>query len=432
MALGNAVAAARAADVVVVGAGIAGLTAARALHAHGLDVHIVEAADDVGGRVRTDRVDGFRLDRGFHTLNTAYSEPRRWLDLAKLELRPVGRDVVVYAEGAQHRLDWDLAGVDGAQAALGSEPTPAAVGRPNDAARLREMLTRLGSMSTDSILGGPDLQAYTALRSRGLSPRVIERLLLPLLTGFFLDPYLETSSRAMDLALRAFVRGREWLPAYGIAAVPAQVAAHLPADSIHLGLAATEIATNHVVTTSGPIATRATIVATDPRTAAGLLPGLTLPIMHGALALYFAAALSPLAEPLLVLDGESGQEAGRVVSSMVVSEAVPDFSPDDRALIVATAVRPAAPHRLDLVAAVRDRLGTLYGTDSSDWTHLATYEIPDAAPAMLAPLNPRRPVRIASGLYVCGDHRATSSLQGAMLSGRRAAKALIDDFGLRA
>lgn len=410
----------RQADVVVVGAGVAGLTAARHLVAAGLDVVVIEAADHVGGRVWTDVVDGFRLDRGFQVLNTAHPEPRRWLDLPALDPHPLNRGLVVQLDGQRYRLV-DPSG-DPVRA---FEHLPAALGSSRDGQRLTTMLQRLGTASIGRILGVPETGAASALRIRGLSDRVIEHVLRPLLAQLLLDPILEASSRAMDLALRGYVRGAWWLPGGGMMAIPEQLAAGLEPQTVYLGVAVTEASIGRVVTGEGVIRARATVVATDPLTAARLLPGLLNRRMQPATCIYHAAPAAPQTDSTLVLAGGHGL----AVSSVVVSQAVPSYSPDGRALICTTVLGRLGSDVDTLDKEIRRQLRLMYEVDAAGWDHVATYRIPAALPAMTPPHQVRRPVRIAHGLYVCGDHRATSSLQGAMVSGRRAARAVIEDIG---
>ena len=73
-------------DVAIVGAGLAGLTCAQDLTRAGLQCTVVEATDGVGGRVRTDAVDGFLLDRGFQILLSAYPQVKQRLDTAALDI----------------------------------------------------------------------------------------------------------------------------------------------------------------------------------------------------------------------------------------------------------------------------------------------------------------------------------------------------------
>ncbi len=175
------------------------------------------------------------------------------------------------------------------------------------------------------------------------------------------------------------------------------------------------------------------MVATGARDAEALLPGLRVPDFHPVTVLHHSAAEAPLRDPLLILDAE---RRGPVAHSYVASAVDPSRAPAGRALVTSTVLGPLAPdgdrpdpERLD--AAVRGHLARLYGTDTSGWDLLAVHHDPDAVPAMAPPHDVRRPVRVMCGLYVCGDHRDTSTAQGAMFSGRRAAHHVMRDFGIR-
>ena len=92
------------ADVLIIGAGLAGLCCARRLAEAGVTFQIVEASDGIGGRVRTDEVDGFLLDRGFQVLLTAYPEARRVLDYSRLDLKPFSPGALSWFAGRMNRL----------------------------------------------------------------------------------------------------------------------------------------------------------------------------------------------------------------------------------------------------------------------------------------------------------------------------------------
>jgi phytoene dehydrogenase-like protein len=409
-------------NVIVVGAGLAGLSAAWHLHRQGVGVTVVESSDDVGGRMRTDLVGGFRLYRGFHLYCTAFPEPARVLDVPALDLRFLDPEVAVWLEGDRVSVahPWQRP----AQASTGLRSR---LGTPADMVRLATTFDLLATMPAERILAEPESSAENAWRQRGLSPRMTDRVLRPLLAGMLGETALSSSNRFVDLLLRAVARGRVGVPAAGIATVPRQIAAALPPGTIHLGVRVTGVSADRVSTEDGELPARAVVVATDPGTAIRLLPGLHEPSLHGLTTVYHAAPETPLARPVLVLDG-SGQ--GPVTSTAVLSAVSSSYSPDRRALVVSTVVSTAAERRdlSGLEKDVRAHLQVLYGTDTSDWEHLRTYHLPQALPAVRPPHNFRRPVRVMGGLYVCGDHRDSSSVQGAMVSGRRAARAAAADL----
>ncbi|GAB2594870.1 NAD(P)/FAD-dependent oxidoreductase [Streptomyces capparidis] len=416
----------RNADVIVVGAGVAGLSAAHHLVAAGLTVAVLEGSDRVGGRMATDMVAGFRLDPGNHLLNTSFAELRRTPGLEGLRMRQLSPGVLVRGGGRSYRVGEQRRPREGLSLLIGGVArTP--FGGALDKARVGATLTRLAATPTGRLLARPETTAAEALSARGYSPRTVE-FLRPLLSALLSDPALGTSSRCADLVLRGFARGRLCVPEGGSASVPELMAKALPPGSLRLGTRVTSVSTNEVVTEEqGSIRCRAVVVATGARPAAALLPGLHVPEFHPVTTLHHAADAPPLREPALVL---AADHRGPVAYSVVASEIDPGCASDGRALVSSTVLGPPWRDRDELDRAARRHLADLYGTDTGNWELLAVRRDRDAVPAMPAPHHVRRPVRLLSGLYVCGDHRDISTAQGALSSGRRAAHHLLRDLGV--
>jgi phytoene dehydrogenase-like protein len=405
------------ADVVVVGAGLAGLTAARALSRAGLDVLVLEADDDVGGRVRTDVVDGWRLDRGFQVLNTAYPAVGRELDLARLQLRDLTRGALVMRRGRRLRI------ADPRRDPLGAVATARApLGSLKDKALLAATTTRVAAVPARRLVDTDDVPAAELLRRRGFSAEAVDTFFRPFFSGVFLEDELVTSSRFLDLMLRMFTRGRSTVPAHGMGEIPRQIAADLPPGSVVLGARADVLTPGSVRTSRGTVRARAVVCATDATAAATLVPEVDDVTWRSVTTLYHVALEDPLGEPTLVLDAD---RSSPVVNTVVLTAAAPSYGPADGRALVSTSVLGAG--RPGLEPAVRSRLSDLYATDARGWAHLRTYVVERALPAMTAPHPFRRPVRVG-GVYVCGDHRDTSSIQGSLVSGRRAAEAVLADI----
>ncbi|KAF4407242.1 MULTISPECIES: NAD(P)/FAD-dependent oxidoreductase [Streptomyces] len=418
------------ADVVVVGAGLAGLTAARELTRAGLGVTVLEAAPVVGGRMTTDEVDGFRLDRAGRRLDPSLRELAGAPGLEKLTLRPLAPGLVVRSGGRGHR----FSGPRGARGArLSARALASAARAPRvhtlDQARFAAYLNRLAGTPAERILARPEQPAAEALAARGLPARTVDGLLRPLLTALLGDPDLGTSGRCADLALRGWARGRLGIPAGGAGAIPTLLAEALPPGTVRTGVRAVSASTTGVVTERhGEISCRAVLVATGARAAAELLPGLRLPGFHPVTVLHHTAPVPPITEPLLLLDGD---RRGPVAHTCVISAADPSRAPSGHTLITSTVLGRAAAEPVGtLDKAARAQLTELYGAPADDWELIGAHHDPEAVPAMPAPHDHRRPVRLLSGLYVCGDHRDTSSAHGAYLSGRRASAAVLRDFGM--
>lgn len=405
-------------DVVVVGAGLAGLNAAVLLAGAGLDVRVLEAGDDVGGRVRTDDVDGMLLDRGFQLYNPAYPESRRRLDHAALELRGYAAGVVVALDGRRHRVGDPRRVPQWAVSSLRAPVAPLAT-----KVRLAMLGGRLGLGPVRAVEAAPDSTIEQALEQRGLAGPLTERVLRPFLAGVFGEDELRTSRRFADLVLRSFVRGTPSVPAHGMGQIPRQLAARLPAGSVTTGTRVHRVAPGRVESTAGSLRTSCVVVATDAAGAADLLPGLDVPPANALTTLYHAAPQPPTDLSALFLDGE---RRGPVVNTSVISNVAPAYA-RGRALVSSSVLGARDDPATE--AAVRAHLSVIYGTDTGEWEHVATYALPNALPAMLPPLQVRRPVALGDRVYVCGDHRDTASIQGAMVSGRRAAAAVLRDLG---
>ena len=407
-------------DVVVVGAGLSGLAAARVLVAAGVQTTVLEASDAVGGRVRTDVIDGYRLDRGFQVLDTGYPELRRVADFDALHLGAFTRGAKIRQGSRLHTLADPLAHPTMSLASAG------APGSLLDKVRFGAMAGRDAVAPGSVVRGLGELSSYDELRKWGISDRFIDAFVRPFFAGVFLERELATSSRFMHLLLRSMARGSQALPAAGMQALPEQLAAGLPAGTVRLGERIASVDADGVTLTSGVrLAARAVIVAVEPSAAANLLPGLNIPRMHGVTTLYHCMPDSPLREPTIVLDVD---RPDLCTNTLVVSEAVPSYAPAGRSL-VQTSIVGVAPD--DVEGAVRERLAQVFGTDTREWEHLATYRIAEALPEFLPGSPLTRAARVATGLYVCGDHRATPSQQGALVSGRRAATAVLADLGFQ-
>ncbi|WP_329131033.1 FAD-dependent oxidoreductase [Streptomyces sp. NBC_01476] len=405
------------ADVIVIGAGLAGLSAAHHLAHAGLTVTVLEAAERAGGRMVTETVDGFRLDRGPQLLNTSYPELLRLPAFRSMPLAPVAPGALVRAGGRGYR----VGDPRGRRAVFGSARAP--IGSALDRARLGATLNRLATTPTSRIAARPETTAAQALTARGFAPRTVEGFLRPLLSALLCDPELTTSSRVADLVLRGFARGRACLPAGGAARLPDRLAAGLPPGTLRFGARAEQVAANAVFTADGAeLPCRAVVVATDARAAGVLLPGLRVPAFHQVTVVHHAAPVNPLRDPVLVLDAD---RSGPVSHSLPAGAVDPARAPAGRTLITSVVLGPP-PDGGD--KAIRAHLAELYDTPTDRWELLARYSDPDAVPAMPAPHDLRRPVRLLAGLYVCGDHRDTSTVQGALLSGRRAACSVLRDL----
>lgn len=415
---------ARSHDVIVVGAGLAGLAAARQLTVHGIGAMVLEAADDVGGRVRTDEVDGLLLDRGFQLYNPAYPEAARVLDHAALDLQSFVPGVIAITPHGPVRLGdprrrprWALDALSSSSGSLGGK------------LRFARYAWRASRATARELAQAPDVSAEVALRSAGMDDVLLENVLRPFLAGVFLEDRLATSRRFLDLVLASFVKGSPSVPVAGMGAIPRQLHSFLPEGTVRLGSRVRSVAGGLVRTDEGEFTARAIIIATDPPTAAALLPGLDVPEGRAVTTWYYLADSDPElltgGDPVLVVGGP-----GPVLNTVVLTHAARSYASRGRTLVSASAlgVRDDAASEVE----VRAQLAVMYGVSTQAWEPVRAYAIPYALPAMQPPLDIRRPVALGEWLFVAGDHRDTGSIQGAMVSGRRAADAARAAIGHRA
>ncbi|MCU0427088.1 MAG: FAD-dependent oxidoreductase [Candidatus Kapabacteria bacterium] len=420
-------------DTIIIGGGLAGLTAALELTKRNISWMLLEATDRLGGRVATDEVEGFLLDRGFQILLSAYPEAAQILDYGELNLRPFHAGARVWLGDRFTTVSNPL---EHPQHLLSTALSP--VGTFTDKFAILTLRSMLERSTLDDIFERRERTTHEYLREFGFSERMMQRFFTPFLGGVFLDSKLDTSSRMFEFVFKMFASGKATLPAAGMARIPRQLAMKLNPDNIRLSAAVASLQEEHreggdkAVTVrlaeGQPLRAKAVLLATDWQAAAHLIstmpqprPTLTTPKSRSTTCLYFAAPKAPLAEPLLVLNGTG---RGLVNNVCVPSNLAPLYAPEGQALLSVSIVGSSKADDETLIEAVRKEMQAWFGAETQQWRHLRTYRIENALPDQTPPaLTPsERPVRLSENIWVAGDHRATASIQGAMVSGRHAAE----------
>ena len=406
-------------DVVVIGAGLAGLRCATLLARAGRDVVVLDAADEVGGRQRTDRVDGFLLDRGFQVVNPRYDALARALDPADLDLRPFPVGVRVVHGGRSDVLAHPLwhpgllpATVAGALSGLVSARDLVAAARWLVPALVRPA----------SVAEGHDATLHERWDRVGLTGPLRRSVLEPFLTGVLADDGAATSGAYATLLARLFALGRPGVPAQGVATLPRRLAdlARTAGADIRLSHAvrSMDVRADRVeLDGAAPIAAREVVVAVGGEALAGLTD-LPAPPMRGLQTWWFGTGPQAPASALLAVDGE---RSGPIVNSVVMSRTAPAYAPAGRHLVAASCLLGSGADE----RAARAHMERMWGGEARGWELLRRDDIPHALPALRPPMRHASPVRLSERVIVAGDHRETPSIAGALVSAERAARAVL-------
>ncbi len=399
--------------VVVIGAGLAGLACAQHLSRSGRAVLLLEASDGVGGRVRTDAVDGFRCDRGFQLLNPAYPVLPKVIQLDQLDLRPFRAGVVV-AHGSQR---WLLADPRREPHRL-VDTLRAPIGTTLDKLKLARWAAK-SLLPLRRQLASPDRSLSAELDAWGVSGILRQGVVEPFLSGVLGESDGATSARLAGLLVRSFLLGTPAVPSLGMARLPELIADSLPAGVVQLGTPVRQVSADSVRTDDEQIQASAVVVATDPATTARLT-GLAAVPCRALTTFWHTAPEPPTRRPYLHIDADA---RGPVVNTAVVTNVAPSYAPAGRPLIASTVL--GADDSQQMESSVRRHLELIYGSATESWRRVAAHAILEALPAQLPPLDIRQPVTLTNGVHVAGDHRDTASIQGALVSGRRAAVAVL-------
>jgi phytoene dehydrogenase-like protein len=399
--------------VIVIGAGLAGLRAAGLLQASGRDVTVLEASDGPGGRVRTDKVDGFLIDRGFQVLLTEYPEVKAALDLKALQLRAFAPGAMVHRDGGFTTLcdPWRRP-VQGAQGLLSPPGTLA------DRFRLATFRSRIALASEEQLTTPEGLSFGDALRAHGFSTAFIEGFFRPWFGGITLDRSLMSDAAFCKFVFRCLADGEATVPALGMGAVSDQLASRLAPGTLRLKAAVTAIEGDRVRVQSGETLEASAIVVATEGPAASKLLRMKDTGSRSVTCLSFAAPRAPFDGPWLALNGDS---SGIVNNLAVLTNVAPSYSSDSRALVSATVLGPIAPDEDDVLRGqVLGQLRLWFGAAVDDWALIRVERILHAQPAATRPAGFLRP-----GLYLAGDHTQQPSAHGALRSGRLAAEAIL-------
>lgn len=417
------------APTVIIGAGLAGLAAGVELTRRDEPFIIVEGADTIGGRVRSDDVDGFTLDRGFQVLLTSYEEAARVLDFDALSLGTFEPGAFVRTGSTFSR-----AADPWRRPMTALSPSWLKVLKPSDALRLM----RLRSLALSPSPEVPDIKTAAFLREKGFSEHALGHFFRPFFGGVFLNRSLDVPAPVFVRLFARFARGLAAVPARGMRAIPEQLAARLPAESVYLNHPVVSVSRGTATFSDGSTLTPARLIfATGGRKAGRLLAAGADPLAaifddmrsvgdEATTTIHYALQGLPprdLRRPMLFLGGPDDAVVHHVAPMSAVA---PSLAPPG-ATLVSASTDGIADTSVEHQRRVRQTLGAWFGVDSERFQHLRTDAIKTALPAQAhASLDAPGYRRFAAGLVVCGDDLGDRSIEGALLAGRAAANALFD------
>ena len=418
--------------VLIVGAGLSGLTCALRLHQAGIPVHIIEASDGVGGRVRTDQVDGFLLDRGFQVYLSAYPQAGELLDLEALELQAFEPGAIVYdGKGLKRVMDVFRRPRYLIGSALSS------IGSLADKMRVALLRFQTLGSSEEEIRDHKDQSTESFLREFGFSEKMINGFFRCFYGGIFLETELRTSSRMFEFTFKMFSQGSATLPARGMGSIPLQLARRLPAETIRINSPATSVTCSSVTLANGSVLQGSHVVlATQASQTSEFIPSFSshAPQWRSVTNVYYAADKSPLKEAIIALNGSS---KGLVNNVCVPSDVSPLYAPEGKSLI---SVSLLGLHRDEHIPTeVKKELAAWFGEQVDGWQHLRTDIIKHALPEQAPEEDQQNDTEADTGnhaeapkgflkiddIMICGDHTTSASIEGAIISGNQTAAALL-------
>jgi len=407
-------------EAIVVGAGLAGLSCACRLQTEGIDFLLLEASDRIGGRIKTDAVDGYLLNRGFQVLQTSYPEAQRLLDYSALDLR-------AFAPGALFRIGGRFHAVTDPRRAprhlLSTLSAP--IGTPADRLRMARLSWRIMRMRSAEVLNAPDMPTPEFLRREGFSDLMIERFFKPFFSGVCLDPEIRVSSRVFRYIFSMFAMGDVSIPARGMEEVPKQIGSSIEPGRFRFESKVEAVREGGVTLETGEeLSCRKVVLAVEAPEVERLLGFPARTVSRSESCFYFSAAEPPFREPFLVVNSES---RGPINNLCVPSQVAPTYAPTGRSLISVTVAGKHSGSIANLEKAVRDQLHGWYGNIARQWDLLRVYSIRHALPDQPAPApNPLVAVgELRPGVFVCGEYGSLPSIQWALVSGGLAAEAIL-------
>ena len=409
--------------ITIIGAGISGLTAAVFLNKNGFEVQILEASDRAGGRIKTDIINGFRLDQGFQVLLTEYPETKALLDYEKLNLKRFLPGATVLYDGGQFQIADPFRRPSALFASLF-----APVGSLKDKLNTFFLKNKLVKIAVPDIFNQPQTNTISQLKKYGFSQKMIDRFYKPFFSGIFLENNLKTSSNMFDFVMKMFSQGDAAIPELGMEEIPKQLVTMLPENSIQFNVKVTSIENNKIICENGQIfETDKIIIATEATGFASNYIPKTKQKFSQVTNVYFEAKIAPTNKAVVVLNASNTKKW--VNNMTVMTNISKKYAPQGKVLIAVSLNGIPEIDDATLAENMRTELKTWYGNQLNDWKMIKTYRIKYALPNQDRVSNElsETEMKIDKNLFICGDHLLNGSINAAMKSGRLVAELICNE-----
>lgn len=336
--------------VIIIGGGLSGLTAAQQLQKDGIDFLILEGADRLGGRVKTDLINGFRLDHGFQVLLTAYPEAKRWLDYKKLDLQNfLPGALLLHSDGKRDRIGDPFRDLSSLFPTLFSN-----AGSIADKLRILQLKSKLSKQSIADIFQQKEISTKEILATEyGFSTKMISNFFNPFFAGIFLEKELTTSRRMFDFVFKMLGAGETAVPNLGMEEIPKQLAANLPKETIQVNARVQKIESQNVHLTDGSILSAPHIIIATEATSLIKEFATVKTKYQSTTHLHFVTETPPIEQPLIALNTNPQRLSNNICTISKVAKA---YAPANQHLVSISVVGSTDLSSTDLEKAVRKEL----------------------------------------------------------------------------
>ena len=409
--------------IIIIGAGIAGLSAAIYLHRKGFDIQILETSDSAGGRIKTDIVDGFRLDHGFQVLLTAYPEAVALLDYKALNLKAFLPGATVLHDGGIFEIADPFRRPSATFATVF-----APVGSLKDKINTFVLKLKLLRKSIKTIFSQPEKTSLAQLQNYGFSPKMIDLFYKPFFSGIFLENDLTTPNRMFDFVMKMFSEGDATIPALGMREIPKQLVNILPANSILFHTKVSKIESDTIFCDDGnSYVADKIVVATEATGFVKNYISVSKTKSHAVTNIYFEANIAPTSKAVVILNASTNKKY--VNNITVLTNVSKAYAPKDKVLISVSVNGIPEENDLDLAELMKAEVQPWFA-EAKNWKFIKSYRINYALPDLdtLSDEIKLSQFKIKENLYVCGDFMLNGSLNAAMKSGRLVAELIASEI----